>query len=182
MGGRSGSFRAKKSGGGRPSLPELQGSEKQTKWANEIRQKWLNKIDKFEKNGEVEDYNEDRDGLIHLAQYGNMGESGSLDADFPEFASGGVYKSSLKESYDDAMSGFVPSEREVQNRVRDYYKTVMSTYNKYAPKGKVPDDNKAYDKYTDQESRAYRKTLVQMARRSVNKVADASDYINHYRL
>lgn len=50
MGGRSSSF-GKKAGGAKLDLPELEGSEKQIKWAKDIRQRWLDtfkSIDDFD--------------------------------------------------------------------------------------------------------------------------------------
>ncbi len=46
MGGRSSSFGRHS---GRSALPELEGSEKQIKWAKDIRQEWVDAINRFEK-------------------------------------------------------------------------------------------------------------------------------------
>lgn len=42
----------KKAGGGaKLDLPELEGSEKQIKWAKDIRQKIIDRVNQFEKDG-----------------------------------------------------------------------------------------------------------------------------------
>lgn len=189
MGGRSGSFGKKAGGGAKLDLPELEGSEKQIKWAKDIRQKWLDKINSYEKSGETEGYDEDRISLINFAERVNMGDGGSTDADFPDFETGGTYKGWLKDSYDDSMSMFSPSEKAEQQKVKSYYTTAMAIYNKYAPKGDYPkyvkgdkSSLKAMRGYEEKEKHAYRKMLTTMARKAVNKETNASNYINYYRL
>ena len=196
MGGRSSSFGKKQVGGVKLDLPELEGSEKQIAWAKDIRQEWVDAINRFEKGGDPEGrYGSDAQNLAHFSQYVLMGNDATSDVDFPEFDHGfefsnghsGNFKSWMKSSYDD-FKHFPLSKNEAaveRPRVRDYYHGLMSTYNKYAPKGKVPNHDTAPRQilrdYARQEGEAYRKAVVKMAKKAINKETSASEYINHYR-
>lgn len=68
--------------------------------------------------------------------------------------------------------------------VKNYYNSVMSTYNRYAPKGKYPGktaSREARNRYENQEKQAYRKTLATMVRKGLNKETRAAEYIDRYR-
>lgn len=134
-------------------------------------------------------FGSDAQNLTHFSQLVLMGRDATDDVDFPGFThhnSFSNFQSRMKDSYDD-FKDFPLSKNEAaaeRPRVRDYYHGLMSTYNKYAPKGKAPDfdtQRQAYRNYVKQEGEAYRKALVKMAKKAISKETSASEYINHYR-
>ena len=192
MGGRSSSFGKKAGGGAKLDLPELEGSEKQIKWAKDIRQKIIDRVNQFEKDGKVGDIDggwdqfSDQQRLSRFARYTNMGHNAPDDVDFFQFKPGGVFKGWMKDDLED-FKNFPLSKNEAaveRPAVKNYYNSVMSTYNRYAPKGKYPGktaSREVRNRYENQEKQAYRKTLATMVRKGLNKETRAAEYIDRYR-
>ncbi len=192
MGGRSSSFGKKAGGGAKLDLPELEGSEKQIKWAKDIRQEIIDKVNQFEKNGKVGDFAggwhpqfTNQANLTYFARHTNMGHDAPDDVDFPQFEPGGKFKEWMKSDFED-FKNFPLSKNEAaveRPAVKNYYNSAMSTYNRYAPKGKYPEtaSREVRNRYEQKESQAYRKTLAAMVRKGLNKETKAAEYIDRYR-
>lgn len=95
MGGRSSSFR-RKSGGGLASissLPKLEGSEKQVKWASEIRDEFKDQFNYFEKHYLDKKYDAGEDYKAKTGKFPSRRRGG-----FPQFLKKPEIKAKVEES------------------------------------------------------------------------------------
>lgn len=169
MGGRSGSFKkhggGTTRGGGTTSLSALKGSEKQIKWAKDIRDKFKKSIEELEKVKGMPDSDFYRNARI-------LANSGSPYG-FPEPPRSRDMSKQIASDRDLSVNYLAETSAEKKKAIA-YYDKLEQTYNKYKPKQQGNNRIRG-----SQWSEANKKTFIDMAKDKLANEDNASWWIDH---
>lgn len=156
-------------------LPALKGTEKQVKWANDIRKDYVNRINEFLQNDEIywnpvlkttaEDFAR---SMLHYGVLNN-------------------YDSSKQSSLYENLPKSVKSNREADDYVNDYIDKIFKPGNavrkdaKAEGKAKGMSSGEAREYSLKAQKQYYKKYIAEFTKFSLNKAGRASDWIDKYK-